>query len=86
VAVVGKKEAVTVYEPMPEEEFRRREAVIRRFDQARDLFYQGQFAGALPRFEALAEEDQPSFFYAEQCRYYVERPGEWQGFWQAKTK
>ncbi|MDR0623520.1 MAG: adenylate/guanylate cyclase domain-containing protein [Treponema sp.] len=86
VAVVGKKEAVTVYEPLPAEEFRRREAALRRFDEARDLFYQGQFAGALPLFEALAEQDRPSFFYAEQCRYYAERPGEWQGFWQAKTK
>jgi adenylate cyclase len=86
VAVVGKKEAVTVYEPMREEEFRLREEGLRRFDAARDLFYQGRFAEALPPFEALADQDRPSFFYAEQCRYYAERPAEWQGFWQAKSK
>jgi adenylate cyclase len=87
VAVVGKKEAVTVYEPMPEAEFRRREAALRRFGEARDLFYQGQFTEALPLFQALADQgDQPSFFYAEQCRCYAEHPAEWQGFWQAKTK
>jgi adenylate cyclase len=86
VAVVGKKDAVTVYEPMPEEEFRSREALFRRFDGARDLFYRGQFAEALPLFEALAEQDRPSYFYAAQCRYYIERPAEWKGFWQAVGK
>ncbi|MDR1239967.1 MAG: adenylate/guanylate cyclase domain-containing protein [Treponema sp.] len=86
VAVVGKKEAVTVYEPMPEEVFRRQEAALRRFDAARDFFYQGRFAEALPLFKALADQDRPSFFYAEQCRYYTERPAEWQGHWQATSK
>jgi adenylate cyclase len=86
VAVVGKKDAVTVYEPMPEEEFRRREPVLRRFDEARDIFYRGQFTGALPLFEALAEQDQPAYFYAEQCRYYIKRPVEWKGYWQATSK
>jgi adenylate cyclase len=86
VAVVGKKEAVTVYEPMTEEEFRRREESLRAFERARNLFYQGSFAEALPLFEALADQDRPSFFYTEQCRYYAERPAEWQGFWQAKSK
>lgn len=86
VAVVGKKEAVTVYEPLPEAEFRRREAALRRFDEARDLFYRGQFAEALPCFEALAGEDRPPVFYAEQCRYYIERPAEWRGYWQATSK
>jgi adenylate cyclase len=86
VAVVGKKEAVTVYEPMPEAEFRGKEAVIRRFDQARDLFYAGKFAEALQLFESLKELDSPSLFYAEQCRYYGERPADWKGYWEAKTK
>jgi adenylate cyclase len=86
VAVVGKKEPVTVYEPMPETAFREKEDIIRGFDEARDLFYRGEFAAALPRFEALAERDKPPFFYAEQCRYYLEHPTEWKGFWQAMSK
>jgi adenylate cyclase len=86
VAVVGKKEPVTVYEPIPEAVFREKEDIIRRFDEARDLFYTGEFAAALPRFEALADQDKPPFFYAEQCRYYLERPAEWKGFWQAMSK
>ncbi|MDR0582786.1 MAG: adenylate/guanylate cyclase domain-containing protein [Treponema sp.] len=86
VAVVGKKEAVTVYEPLPEAVFRGKDAVIRRFDKARDLFYAGRFAEALPYFESLAKLDSPASFYAEQCRYYIERPAEWKGYWESKSK
>jgi adenylate cyclase len=86
VAVVGKKEAVTVYEPMPEEVFTEKQGILRRFDAARDLFYQGHFDKALPQFQALAEEDTPSWYYAEQCGYYQEHPEAWKGFWQARSK
>jgi adenylate cyclase len=86
VAVVGKKEPVTVYEPLGEDLFREKEEILRRFDAARDLFYQGKFTEALPLFEALADQDRPAYFYAEQCRYYIERPSGWRGFWQAMSK
>ncbi|MDR2404029.1 MAG: adenylate/guanylate cyclase domain-containing protein [Spirochaetaceae bacterium] len=86
VAVVGKKEPVVVYEPMPEAVFAEKAEILRKFDEARDLFYTGGFAGALDRFEALIEVDKPAFFYAEQCRYYLEHPAEWKGFWQAMSK
>jgi adenylate cyclase len=87
VAVVGKKEPVTVYEPLPEELFREQEPILRRFGEARDMFYGSNFAAALPLFETLtAQGDKPSFFYAEQCRYYLEAPAEWKGFWQAASK
>jgi class 3 adenylate cyclase/CHASE2 domain-containing sensor protein len=86
VAVVGKKEAVTVYEPMPEPVFRKKEAVIRRFNEAGDLFYAGKFAEALARFETIKNHDSPASFYAEQCRYYMARPEDWKGYWEAKSK
>jgi adenylate cyclase len=86
VAVVGKKEAVTVYEPMPQRVFAEAQEILRRFDAARDLFYQARFAEALPLFQALASEDKPSFYYAEQCGYYQKYPAAWKGFWQASAK
>jgi adenylate cyclase len=86
VAVVGKKEAVTVWEPMPEAVFKSKEAIIRCFDEAAGLFYAAKFAEALPLFQTVEKEDSPSGFYADQCRYYIERPGEWRGYWEAKTK
>jgi adenylate cyclase len=86
VAVVGKKEAVTVFEPMPKDIFRSKEDTLKQFDAARELFYRGNFDAALPRFEALAGTDRPSFFYAEQCRYYQDHPDGWKGYWQAMSK
>ena len=86
VAVVGKKEAVTVWEPMPETVFKEKQKIIRRFDGARDLFYAGKFEDALPLFQSIEKSDSPSGFYAEQCRYYIERPAEWKGYWESKSK
>lgn len=86
VAVVGKNEPVTVWEPMTEAVYREKEAVIRQFDEAREVFYSGDFAGALKRFEALLDKDSPPKYYADQCRYYLERPAEWKGHWKALSK
>ncbi|MDR0525357.1 MAG: adenylate/guanylate cyclase domain-containing protein [Spirochaetaceae bacterium] len=86
VAVVGKKEPVAVWEPMTEEEFHGKKKIFAKFDEARDMFYRGEFSKALPLFESLTDQDKPAFFYAEQCQYYKDHPEEWKGFWQAKTK
>ena len=86
VAVVGKNEPVTVWEPLTEKVYRERESIIREFDQARDVFYSGDFAKALALFEKLIDKDAPPKYYAEQCRYYMENPSNWQGFWKAASK
>jgi len=86
VAVVGKSEPVTVWEPMAEAEYRKKESLIRRFDQARDIFYGGDFAGALELFEAIKDMDDPAGYYVNQCRYYIKNPSEWRGYWKAVSK
>ena len=86
VTVVGKNEPVTVWEPLTEAVYREREKIIRRFDEARDLFYQGDFPGALALFEDLKDKDSPAGYYADQCRYYMEKPSDWQGFWKSLSK
>ena len=86
VAVIGKKEPVTVFEPMSEQEYLAKKEIISRFDKGRDLFYEGKFAEALPHFEALIEQDSPASYYADQCRYYLKNPADWQGFWKATSK
>jgi adenylate cyclase len=83
---MGKKEAVTVWEPMPETAFKNKETIIRRFDEARDLFYAAKFDEALSLFRTVEKADSPSGFYADQCRYYIDRPDEWKGYWEAKSK
>ena len=86
VAVVGKNEPVTVWEPMTESDFKEKEGLLKRFDEARNLFYEGEFVKALPLFQAIEKSDSPSVFYAEQCRYYIEHPAEWKGYWESKSK
>jgi adenylate cyclase len=86
VAVVGKSEPVTVWEPMTESMYREKETVISEFGAARDTFYTGDFAKAIALFEKLKDKDAPSKYYIKQCRYYLENPGEWQGFWKAMSK
>ncbi|MDR0402642.1 MAG: adenylate/guanylate cyclase domain-containing protein [Treponema sp.] len=86
VAVVGKSQPVTVWEPLTEEAYREKESVIKAFDEARDIFYGGDFSRALSLFEAIADKDSPPAFYAEQCRYYLRDPKSWKGFWQALSK
>jgi adenylate cyclase len=85
-AVVGKNEPVTVWEPLYEAAFKEKESVVKQFDEARDIFYQGDFTKALQLFESLKDKDKPPAFYAEQCRYYMERPELWKGYWQALSK
>jgi len=86
VAVVGKMEPVSVWEPMSESVFIEKKVILQSFDSARDVFYQGNFHKALSMFQDLANIDKPSFYYAEQCRYYINHPEEWKGFWQATIK
>jgi adenylate cyclase len=86
VAVVGKTEPVTVCEPLSKAVFEKRKEIINRFSLARDTFYSGDFAKALQLFEALKDADKPAGFYAEQCRYYMEKPELWKGHWQALSK
>ncbi|MDR0411067.1 MAG: adenylate/guanylate cyclase domain-containing protein [Treponema sp.] len=86
VAVVGKKEPATVYQPLFQAVYMENLSVLQKFDKARDLFYEGKFLEASPLFEEIVNVDKPSFFYAEQCRYYIKHPDEWKGFWQATSK
>jgi adenylate cyclase len=86
VAVVGKNEPVTVWEPLTEAVYREKESIIKEFNTARDTFYDGDFAKALDLFEKLKDRDAPPKYYIEQCRYYLNNPSDWQGFWKATSK
>ncbi|MDR1748696.1 MAG: adenylate/guanylate cyclase domain-containing protein [Spirochaetaceae bacterium] len=87
VAVVGKKEAVTVFEPMLPDEYEGRKDLLAGFDAGRELFYAGDFSAALASFEALGERDPAAVHYAEKCRELLRYPpDQWQGVWQAVSK
>lgn len=89
VAVVGKKEAVTVFEPMNANEYAERQAVLDAFSQGLQLFYQGKFPEALEAFSAIQKEDAPAAHYVAKCRELLENPPDlssWEGVWVATSK
>lgn len=89
VAVVGKKEAVTVFEPMNASEYAERQAVLEAFSQGLQLFYQGKFPEALEAFSAIQKEDAPAAHYVAKCRELLENPPDlssWEGVWVATSK
>ena len=87
VAVVGKKEAVVVYEPMEKELYLKKREIIDKFEVACTLFYAGKFNLALTIFEKYADQDAPCKKYMEKCREFIENPPkEWKGVWEATSK
>jgi adenylate cyclase len=88
VAVVGRKEPVTVYEPMLPDEFAARKPVLDAFAEALALYYAGSFGEAEAAFGALADRDPPSKAYAAKCRELLASPpeGEWNGVWVMTQK
>lgn len=87
VAVVGKKEAVVVYEPMEKEVYEQKKDILSDFEAAFELFYAGKFKLALPIFQKHSEKDPASLKYAEKCKYFIANPPEkWEGVWVATEK
>ncbi|MBN1699396.1 MAG: adenylate/guanylate cyclase domain-containing protein [Spirochaetales bacterium] len=87
VAVVGKKEAVTVYEPMYPEEFERKRDLILSFQEGLALFYKGKFQEAKAVFTRTAQSDPAAAAYAEKCgELALKPPSSWEGVWVMTTK
>ncbi len=87
VAVVGRREAVTIYEPMTPAEHASRAEDLRVFAGGLAEFYQGRFAQAEAIFAGLAQRDPAARAYAAKCRTLREEPPEaWSGVWVITTK
>jgi adenylate cyclase len=88
VAVVGRKEPVTVYEPMLPEEFAARKQTVEVFDRGLKEFYAGRFTEAERIFEGIASADAPAASYAKKCRLLAASAPEagWDGVWVMTEK
>ena len=87
VAVVGRREPVTVYEPFLPDDFEPRKGPLARFADGLTLFYRGDFQGAAAVFSALAAEDAAARAYSDKCRQLIAAPPEdWRGVWIITTK
>jgi len=87
VAVVGRKKAVTVYEPMFPDAYPRRKELLDEFARGLALFYQGRFRQAREVFHAIQDSDPPAAAYFKKCdELLVTAPENWQGVWVMTSK
>jgi adenylate cyclase len=87
VAVVGRKESVVVYEPLPPEDIECRQSELTRFADGLTRFYRGDFPGAETIFSSLADADPAALAYITKCRELIDHPPEeWHGIWVITTK
>ena len=87
VAVVGRKAAVRIFEPMTREEWDSRKLLMEQFAGGLNDFYAGRFAEALRKFEKIQVQDKPSAAYAVKCRLLMEAPPPaWEGVWVVTEK
>ncbi|MBO4387320.1 MAG: adenylate/guanylate cyclase domain-containing protein, partial [Treponema sp.] len=86
--VVGKKEAVTVFEPMSPTVFAKREKELETFAEALKEFYSANFAKASKLFQSIADSDPAAKNYLEKCGEFIKTPPEsdWDGRWIATSK
>lgn len=87
VAVVGRKEPVTVFEPLEEEFARFNALALEHFHQGLQAYYQGDFSKAAQFFATIAKDDPVAARYLETCREMPPRvPDNWDGVWRMTTK
>ncbi len=87
-AVVGKNEAITVYEIMNEKLYNENKTLLDSFANGLSQFYAGNFEKALSIFEQTEAQDPPAAHYASKCKQMIANPpqGEWLGVWKADSK
>jgi adenylate cyclase len=88
VAVVGRKEPVTIYEPMQQDLYDGASERLSAFAAALAAFYRGAFVDARAGFAAIAEQDRAAAAYVEKCRALQASPpsGAWDGVWLMTSK
>ena len=88
IAVVGRKEPVTVYEPMTAGDYERRRPTLEVFDKGLQEYYAGKFDDARRIFESIAADDPPASCYMEKCRELAAGPPQdgWSGVWVMTQK
>lgn len=87
VAVVGRAEPVTVYEPLTKEQAEAKAADLERFAEGLRAYYQADFTEAGRIFADLAKLDPAAAGYLEICRDHPPvAPEEWDGVRRMLTK
>ena len=87
VAVVGRHEPVTVYEPMLKAVYDGRRTVIDAFDSGLRAYYAGDFGAAGQIFAGIEAHDPPARAYRKRCVELSDAaPDQWDGIWTMTQK
>ena len=86
VVVVGKKEAIRVFEPMDSSIFLQNKEMFAVFNAALEEFYNGNSSESLKLFESIEKDDMPAHFYVLKCRKLLESNETHDGIWRAENK
>ncbi|MDP1992794.1 MAG: adenylate/guanylate cyclase domain-containing protein, partial [Syntrophales bacterium] len=87
VSVVGRREAVTIYEPMFPPEYASRIEDLKIFAEGLEEFYRGRFDKAQTIFAGLGARDHAALAYVGKCRSLIEQPPDvWNGVWVVTSK
>jgi len=82
LAVIGRSEAVVVYEPMFHDEYDQRKIRLETFNEALSLYYSGRFKRALETFARIQNFDSAADAYVEKCKTCMASEiKDWQGLW-----
>ncbi len=85
VQVVGKTEAVQIFEPMTEETAGLKKAELELFEKGLELFYQDKLEEALEVFQRNLK-DAPSSKYSAKCSELLDKGETTKGIWIASSK
>jgi adenylate cyclase len=88
IAVVGRKEPVTVYEPMLPDQYAARKATLEVFARGLKEFYDGRFPEAVKVFQEISAVDPAASAYLEKCAQLAAHPPTegWNGVWVMTEK
>jgi len=87
LTVVGRKEPVTVYEPMMPADYEARKNIFDTFKQGLDLFYKGELEQAEKIFAEIQARDPAAEAYVQKCQTLLSTElMDWKGSWVMKTK
>jgi adenylate cyclase len=87
VMVTGRKEPVTIYEPLDLKEYVSKQEALQAFGQGLVLFEQAAFVPAREIFLKLRDHDPVATVYAEECQRLIDAPPQgWQGVWIMSAK
>jgi adenylate cyclase len=87
ITVMGRKQAVTVFEPMLAGDFNLRKDIFDQFGKGLACFYEGRFKQAEAFFSEIQQNDPAAAAYLKKCRKLLEKPPEnWEGVWVMTRK